>query len=111
MSATAAALRRGLALEDAFVLLTIDIPPLVTPSRFPATAMLRQLGDLPLGDPIRTAAMFEARARDSLAEAQWNGRASYARAAWVFRLQFEDDMERAREILAEAAAEEAADAA
>jgi hypothetical protein len=67
--------------------------------RFPATEMLRRLGNLPLGDPIRTAAMYEARARDCLTESLWNARAGHARAAWIFRRDFEHDMAQARETL------------
>jgi hypothetical protein len=80
-------------------------------SRFPAIEMLRQYPDVGVSDPIHRAAMFEARARDCLAEARWNEQAGHAPAAAVFFASYEADMQHSREILEAAAGQEDSHAA
>jgi hypothetical protein len=81
-----------------------------TPPRFPAIKMLRRLGNIPIGDPIRLAAMYEARARDCLAQSTWHGEGQNPAAGEIFRSAYEIDMQKAKAVLA-AAAKEPEDAA
>jgi len=46
--------------------------------------------------------MYEARAKDCLAEAQWNARAGHVVAAEIFQRGYEKDMHAARQTLAKA---------
>lgn len=73
--------------------------------------MLRRLGDLPLSDPVCTAAMLECRARDALREARVEETAGRAEAARVFYRQFTEDMAAARRVLVDATTSETLDAA
>ena len=80
-------------------------------SRFPAIELLRRLGDLPLDDPIRMAAMYEARARHSLALARSSASSGHVAAAEIFTRQYTEDMAKARAVLAAAAVQGAPHAA
>ncbi len=61
--------------------------------------MLLRYPDVPIGDPVRKAAMYEARARAALAEAAWHERHGNAQAALVFGDAADRDVRTAREIL------------
>lgn len=79
--------------------------------RFPAMELLRVAGDVEIGDPLHTAAMYEARARDALADARAEERAGRAASAVVFHRQVAEDISRAREVLRACVAGESAGAA
>jgi hypothetical protein len=69
--------------------------------QFPALEVFARLGgDLAIDDPVRSAACFEARARDAFREGDWHARNGFAAAADVFERAGYADMERAAEILA-----------
>jgi hypothetical protein len=66
---------------------------------FPAIELLYQLADVRIGDPLHTAAMYEARAKDALANARAEERAGRAASAAVFHRQVTEDIARARDVL------------
>ena len=72
------------------------------PPRFVATESLRRY-PVPLGDPVRTAAMWEADARDRFLDARWHELHGNASAAEVFRMSAARSLRIARETLEAAA--------
>jgi hypothetical protein len=83
----------------------------VSRPRYPAIKMLRKFPDVPIGDPLRTAAMFEARARDSLADAHGEERAGRLESAAVFLHQHDEDLLLAQQVIETAVSAEPANAA
>ena len=73
-----------------------------SPPLYPAIEMLRRLGDVPSGDPIRVAAICEARGRDCLREAQWHAHIGHDATADTYYRAYKSDMEQARKTLAAA---------
>jgi hypothetical protein len=71
--------------------------------RFVAIESLRRYPDLPLSDPVRVAAMWEADARDRLREARWNDLHGNVAAAEAFRSSAATSLRMARAILEAAA--------